>query len=111
MALPKNKKIRRITIDNIEYYWTSKFDEIYGLVTCNVGLVEKPNQKFNFIRGVDSTHIQYVQNGIKKKDTIRAITPKLVKEAIEFANKNLDWKNKKECWLSSNSEGFSLRQE
>lgn len=108
MALPKNKKIRRITVDGVEYYWTSKYDEIYGQINCNIGLVEKPNYRFSFLRGLDSSHTQYIHNGISEEDLLNAITPKLISDAIKYANKNLNWQHSKESWLLSNSKGFSL---
>lgn len=107
MALPKNKNIRKIMVNDIEYYWTISYDEDYGLITCNVGLVDKPNYRFNFSRGGDKTHIQYIHNSIEEKDTLKAITPNLVRKAIEYANENLDWKNTKNSSLSSNSDGFN----
>lgn len=109
MALPKNKKIRKITVDNIEYYWTIQYDQDYGLVTCNVGLVDKPNYRFCFIRGTDSSHVRYIHNSIDEKDEVEAITPKLIRESIIFANENIDWQNKADCIIYSDSRGFSSK--
>lgn len=107
MAIPKSKNIRKITVDDIEYYWAIKYDEDYGLTACNVGLVEKSNYRFSFVRGVDESHQRYIHNSIKEKDEVKAITPGLVKEAILYANANLDWKNTSECRINSDSDGFS----
>ncbi|WP_103070883.1 hypothetical protein [Aquimarina sediminis] len=108
MTLPKNKNIRKITVNNIQYYWSIKYDEDYGLVFCTIGLVDKPNFRFSFSRGVDNSHVRYIQNGIEEKDEIEAITPKLVANAIVFANKNLDWKNNSLSRIISDSEGFKI---
>ena len=110
MALPKNKKIGKITVDNVQYYWTINYDEDYGLVMCNIGLVEKPNYTFGFQRGVDQSHVRHIHNSIEGKDELHAITPGLVKEAIVYANQNLDWKNPSACWIYSDSEGFSKKR-
>jgi hypothetical protein len=89
MTIPKNKNIRKITVNNIQYYWSIKYDEDYGIVVCNVGLVEKPNYRFCFSRGADNSHVRWIRNRIEEKDELKAITPKLVSEAIKFANENL----------------------
>ena len=108
MSLPKNKNIRKIIVNNIQYYWNINYDEDYGLITCNIGLVDKPNYRFSFIRGGDETHTKYIHNSIEEEDILKAITPSLVKKAIEYANENLDWKNTTKSWLSSNAEGFTI---
>lgn len=106
MTLPKNKNIRKITVDNTRYYWTIEYDEDYGLIICHVGLVDEPNFRFSFHRGANKKHVRYIQNGIDEKDEIAAVTPKLVAEAIAFANEHLDWKNKASSIILSDSNGF-----
>ena len=108
MSIPKNKNIRKIIVNTIQYYWSIKYDEDYGLIVCNIGLVDEPNFRFSFSRGANKSHIRYIQNGIKEKDEIAAITPKLVAEAILFANDNLDWKNNKASRIISDSIGFRI---
>ena len=108
MTIPKNKRIRKITIDKIQYYWTIKYDEDYGTILCNIGLVEAPNFRFSFYRGANNSHIKWIDNGVEERDQLEAVTPKLVSEAIKYANENLDWKNKEFSLIASNSNGFSL---
>lgn len=108
MAIPKNKSIRKITVDTVPYYWSIKYDEDYGLIVCTIGLVDEPNYRFSFTRGANDSHTRYIHNSMDKKDEVKAITPKLVMQAILFANNNLDWKNNKTNQIISNSEGFSL---
>ncbi|CAM1363367.1 hypothetical protein [Tenacibaculum xiamenense] len=110
MAVSKNRNIRKIIVDNIQYYWSIKYDEDYGLIICNIGLFDKPNYRFSFSRGANDSHIRSIHNGIEEKDEIEAITPKLVAEAIEFANANLNWKNTKMSRITSDSEGFRLNK-
>lgn len=108
MSIPKNKNIRKITVDGVQYYWSIKYDEDYGDIVCNIGLIEQSNFRFSFCRGADASHKKYFDNGVEEKDQVKAITSKLVAEAIQFANKNIDWKNKDWNHIFSNAEGFSL---
>lgn len=108
MAIPKNKNIRKITVDNLHYYWSIQYDEDYGWIVCTIGLVDQPNVSFSFSRGANHSHTKYIENGIEEKEEVQAITPKLVAEAIAFANANLDWKNRAISRIVSTSKGFSL---
>ncbi len=108
MTIPKNKNIRKIAVNNIQYYWSVKYDEDYGVIICNVGLVEKPNFRFCFSRGANNSHVRWIRNGVEEKDELKAVTPKLVSEAIKFANENLDWKNSGFSQIQSDSNGFRL---
>jgi hypothetical protein len=108
MAIPKHKNIRKITINNIEYYWSIKYDEDYRLIKCNIGLVNEPSYRFSFICGANDSHVQYIHNTIEEKDEVEAITPKLVAQAIEFVNNNLDWKNNLPSRIIADSKGFNL---
>lgn len=106
MAISKNKNIRKIIVDNIEYYWTVKYDEDYGIITCYVGLIETPNYRFGFGRGVDDSHKKWIDNGVEKQEQIQAITSSLVKKAIVYANQHLDWKNSQDTFISYSSKWF-----
>lgn len=108
MTIPKNKNIRKITVDNVQYYWSIKYDADYGDIICNIGLVEEPNFRFSFCRGANSSHVRWIRNGVEEKDELEAVTPKLVADAIKFANENLDWKHSKYSKILSDSTGFSL---
>lgn len=108
MAVPKNRNIRKITVDSLQYYWSIKYDEDYGIIQCNIGLVNKPSYRFRFIRTANKSHVRYILNGIEDKDEVEVITPKLVAEAIKFANNSLDWKNNFDNRIVSNSKGFSI---
>lgn len=108
MAIPKNKDLRKITVDNTRYYWSIKYDEDHGMIQCNIGLVDTPNFRFSFSCGANNSHISYIHNAIEEKDEVEAVTPKLVAEAIKFANNNLDWKNRGISSIIYSSNGFSL---
>lgn len=108
MTLPKNKNIRKIKVDDVEYYWNIDYDEDYGIIGCNVGLVEQPNYRFSFARGADDNHKRYIHNGIEKEEEVKAITPSMVRSAIVYANKNMDWKNSKPSNLPYDSKWFQM---
>lgn len=108
MAIPKNKNIRKISVNGVHYYWTIKYDEDYGNIICNVGLVDEPSFRFSFCRGANNSHVRWTHNGVEAKDELEAVTPKLVSEAIKFANENLDWKNNGFSHVGSDSNGFSI---
>lgn len=109
MAIPQNRNIRKLKVDNIEYYWTIKYDEDYGDILCHVGLVEMPNFRFGFVRGADDSHKKWIDNGVKKEEQVKAISPSIVRQAILYANKNLDWKNSKSSFIPYDSEWFLLK--
>ncbi len=108
MAIARNKNIRKITVENVRYYWTIKYDEDYGDIICRIGLVEEPNFRFSFCRVANDSHVRWINNSCDPKDELQAITPKLVSEAIKFANENLDWKNNNFSHIGSDSNGFYL---
>jgi len=110
MAVPKHKKIRKIIVEGIEYYWVVKYeniDQLEGIMRCTVGLVEQSNYRFCFFRTVDASHVQYHHNYIEEKYKIKAITPSLIKAAILYANEHVIWKNTKNTVIDSSLEGFS----
>ena len=109
MAVPKHKNIRKITVDNIQYYWTIRYDEDYGLLNCTFGLMDQPNFRCSFRCGVDDIHVRYIQNGIAEEDEVNSITPKLIAQAIQLANNNVDWKNTKEIKMDYKSNGFIFK--
>ena len=111
MTLPKHRNIRKITVDDVSYYWTIQYDEDYGLITCTIGLVNQPNIRFSFTRGASDAHVRFIQNHVEEKDELTAITPKLVAEAITFVNKKLDWKNTSVSKIVSDSTGFRVIDE
>lgn len=86
-------KIRKIVVNDVEYYWTVYSDYgYYGCydenITCHVGLVKQRNHRFSFTYNSE-------------------ITPSLIREAIEFANKRVNWQHTKTSIITSNFEGFS----
>lgn len=94
MALPK-KGLRKITVDEKKYYWTVKMDYYILCLVVGIGLVAEPNKHIKF-------HISYRDPWVEFPDTtsneVNAITPKLVREAILFANASDDikWSGKKD---------------
>jgi len=105
MALPK-KGIRKITVDNVKYYYTVSL-EYYGMsIQVAIGLVNNPNKRFYF------SAPQYDEFLKKEKGDeldIGTITPKLVAEAIKLANKETNWKEEKEAFHVQFAENkFSL---
>lgn len=87
-------KIRKIVVDDVEYYWTVTIKGCYGYeccgysIVCHVGLAEQKNHRFSFTHETE-------------------ITPSLIREAIEFANKRVNWQHTKTSIITSNFEGFS----
>lgn len=78
MALPKKKGIRKINVDSIQYYYTIEHDYYASGLMTKIGKVEFPNERFQFL----------VKCSIEETFTM---TPKVVKQAIQFANMNQLW--------------------
>lgn len=108
MTLKKSRNIRKIEVEGVKYYWVINYDEDYGIIGCFIGLEEQPNYRFHFYRGASDKHQRYIMNGIGKEDEVDAITPGLVRQAIVFANANLDWKNTKGGNIYADAQGFSI---
>ncbi|WP_196889708.1 hypothetical protein [Aureivirga sp. CE67] len=73
MALPKKKGIRKITIDQITYYFKIDTDYYSSKLRANIGLEEKPNRRFSL----------FTDN--------HPITPKIIAESILLMNKKINW--------------------
>ena len=94
MALPK-KGLRKLTVDEKKYYWTVKRDYYIQSLVIGIGLVAEPNKHIKF-------HVSYKDPWVEFPDSttndVNVISPKLVREAILFANVNDDikWSGKKD---------------
>ncbi len=84
MALPKNKYLRKLTIEDLEYYWKVEDDtsDFRGLVV-SVGMVLQPYKRFVFDFRFDHHRESEVPG--KSIPNINQVTPKLIKESIAFA--------------------------
>ncbi|SNR16193.1 hypothetical protein [Tenacibaculum jejuense] len=74
-----------------------------------MGLIEKPNFRFSFWRGADSSHKRYIHNGVEQQHEVKTITPSIVRKAIIYANTNLDWLNNKPSSIPYNSKWFEVQ--
>lgn len=86
-------KIRKIVVNDVNYYWTIHSKGCYGYETiiCHIGLAEQKNHRFSFI---DTCYTA-------------AIIPSLIKKAIEFANEHINWQHTKASSIQFNTQGFS----
>ena len=90
MALPKNKNLRKLTNNDVQYYWKVEDDtrDFQGLIVT-VGMVALPHKRFIF-----DFRFNYVKLKIaseEEKKPLSEVTPKLIIDAIAFAIKNYNW--------------------
>jgi len=84
MAIPK--KIRTITVDEVEYYYTVKL-EYYGMtIQTNIGIVENQHKRFCLVARQGDPNLKDVE-----RDRIGVITPRLIARSIKFVLENTAW--------------------
>jgi len=89
MALPK-KGIRKIIVNEIEFYYTVQL-EYYGMtIQTAVGLVSNPNKRFYFSVKQGDPNITTENSDKYNPGTI---TPRIVSQAIKFVTKHPNWNN------------------
>ena len=101
MALPKNKNIRKIKVDNIDYYWKASHDYSINRIVVRIGLVEKPNIGFKLLSELNDPSLKFVtpESNTTPNTWFGSISPQNIKDSIVFANNNMDWKNTSETIL------------
>jgi hypothetical protein len=94
MALPKKKGIRRITVNDVQYYFTIHYDYYSpGLIT-SIGQIESLNKRFLFLTKCKDFWLEYPDVSIAETFTM---TPKIVRQAIIFANEQQLWSVSGRC--------------
>jgi len=88
MALPKNKGIRKITVNNQKYYWTVKNNYQLLSLVVTVGLISTPNNHFFFTLKFEDPWLAFPN---KVKNEVSAITPSLIRESVLFAREKFNW--------------------
>lgn len=108
MALPK-KGIRKITVQNQQYYWTVKMDYYQLGLMVGIGLVESPNQHVSFLCKFDDPWLSFPT---PVDNEVNAITPSLIREAILFANANdeIEWNGKRNSVFRLESGHFLITE-
>jgi len=99
MAIPK-KGIRKITVENVQYYFTVELESYGFSIVVTIGLVENPNKRFSFSVKQGDPNLTFI-----KEDKVGVVTPKLVHQAINYANVKTSWASSKEYVCLSYSEG------
>lgn len=105
MALPKNKHLRKITVDETPYYWKveDNINTFQGLIVT-VGFESAPYKRleFEFIFDFDAIYPP-------SKEAIQIlseVTPNLIKESIHFAKENYNWGEQPTCRFKYESNVF-----
>ena len=84
MSLPKNKGLRKIVINDIEYYWKIDKDIKTDILKVTIGKVLEPNKRI-ILSLKDSLE---TEDGIKNQ----IINPQLIKDTIKYAVSD-GWEN------------------
>ncbi len=94
MALPK-KGLRKINVQEKTYYWTVKTSYQSLCFVVGIGLVSEPNKHVMFLIKHKDPWLHFPE---KTYNEVNRITPKLIRDAIVFANSNNDikWSGKKD---------------
>jgi len=88
MALPKNKGIRKLTVDNIRYYWTAKYDYQGQRLVVTIGLAETPNVVFYVFLNQQDPWLAFPQS---VENEVDPLTPKFIRRSIEYTLSHTDW--------------------
>jgi hypothetical protein len=108
MALPKKKGIRKINVGSVQYYYTIEHDYyLSGLIT-KIGKVEFPNERFLFLVNSKDFWLEYPN---VTPEEVFIITPKMVRQAIIFANTNKIWNPNGLCKYQLEENEFKLIKE
>ncbi len=110
MALPKNKNLRRLRTNGIDYYWKVAPDtRAFNGLLVTVGKVLKPHQRFVFVFRFDYEPLNAAPPSSKL--SLTGVTPKLIKESIKFAQENYHWGESLTCSFRFENSAFHLAAE
>lgn len=84
MSLPKNKGLRKIVINYIEYYWKTDKDIKTNILKVTIGKVLEPNKRV-ILSLKDSLE---TENGVR----VQIVNPQLIKDTIKYAVSD-GWEN------------------
>lgn len=84
MSLPKNKGLRKIVINDIEYYWKTDKDIKTNILKVTIGKVLEPNKRV-ILSLKDSLE---TENGVR----VQIVNPQLIKDTIKYAVSD-GWEN------------------
>ena len=87
MTIPKKNNLRKIKVDNIEYYWRFGHDYKKRKLNVIIGEVSKPNKRIILsAKYVDAWLANNIEEFIANE--IQIVKPQLIKRTIKFAKEN-----------------------
>jgi hypothetical protein len=94
MSIPTKKGIRKITLDDIQYYYTINKKGLEDFLIVKIGIVDTPNQRFLFCVAHKDFWL-YFPKPVENK--VKAVTSTIIRKAIAFANRNSLWTRNSTC--------------